>query len=984
MIQGLNESQSGGQSDKPASRGNFASYFSIRRTAVVGGQVWDDNATVPLTEWSADLDTKLSIIRVCKKWHRIGLELLYESVVLHWIGQLPAFVYALEALADGIGAFVQHLRIEYWVPRGYHTLHNTELKKIFKLCPRLMHFAFNPQLLPIGPIPAFPEVSTLGAIAHLEICDRVKYAAVVPALVHLCSTLRSLSLLLPTTYAADHPTLNFACLENLRLGVAGESVLPGPGAIWAIPQLQQLLIHCAPTCEIAGTMSPSSERYFTVVRAFLDAYGRTLRVLSVRNSSRGANEEPEPDFEQFLEPCPVLQHLYVTDRSRFSGSWFCGIFRSVDILNEIDPFWVSRFADLKAELEEGYPQLRTCRRADVCLDLFPELPPTGEDSNDTDDSELECGPCDTESDHGPDQGSDQNCDKNDGEGCDKNCDESCEDCVEDSDENCGKGKDHDEGSNKISSDKGCDEDSDEDFSEGSDEDQGFSDSDEDSDDNNFEHIDDSLPSPGDDEEWEIDRAETMIIFRHVSTITLPPTQRDMHEEKTYSLQYSLAHRLPDETLLAIFRLALPSSWVAKNWTTLPPFPRTGWSADLNTKLSIIQVCKRWHRIGLEFLYEMVTLHSIGQLPVFAEALETIADGGMGVFVQHLRIEYWVPRGYHTLHNTELKKIFELCPRLKHFAFNPQPLPLLPIPAFPEVSTLGAIAHLEICDRVKYAAVVPALVHLCPTLRSLSLLLPTTYDAHHPTLVFASLENLRLGVAAESVFPGPGPIWVIPDLKQLLIHCTPKCELAGTRPPLPDVYLMVVRLFLMAYGRALSVLSVRIGAKSSSQETRQFDFDQLLTWCPVLQHLYVTAQSRVSRPSMRSGMLVSWDIMDETDISVAQYAGQRANLKDSNPTLRTYRFTDSCLDLFPELPAIGADSNGLSSFSTASYLQFLCSEAYDGEDDTRQNFNGDLSDQDSDYNDFDNIDDTVPTADDDVDWEVDREEAMAIFRGTLIQ
>ncbi|KAF7343847.1 hypothetical protein MSAN_01966000 [Mycena sanguinolenta] len=498
----------------------------------------------PLTAWSTDLKTKLSIIRACKRWHRIGLECLYESVILHWIGQLPAFVQALETLASGIGAFVQHLRIEYWVPRGYHALHSTELNKVFKLCPRLTHFAFNPQLLPLGPLPAFPEVPTLalGAIAHLEICDRVKYAAVVPALVQLCPTLESLSLLLPTTYAADHPTLNFACLENLRLGVAAESVLPSPGTIWAIPQMQQLLIHCAPNCEIAGTMSPSSERYFTVVRAFLGAYGRTLRVLSVRISAGTANEEPVYDFEQFLDPCPVLQHLYVTDRPRLSRSrpsQDAGMFRSVDILDETDPLWAFVFKAWRTELKDNYPGLRSCRSTDLCMDLFPQLPPFGEDSNgdtsfstacylhflcsdgyenayygsNTDDSELECN---AECDHAPDDDSDQNCEKNGDEGCDKSCDGNCKDFVEDSDEDCDKGcnKDHDENSNKNcdeSLDKGLDENSDEDFSEGSDEDQDVSD--QDSDDNNFEHIDDSLPIPGDDEEWEIDREEAMTILR---------------------------------------------------------------------------------------------------------------------------------------------------------------------------------------------------------------------------------------------------------------------------------------------------------------------------------------------------------------------------------------------------------------------------------------------------------------------------------------
>ncbi|KAF7343848.1 F-box domain-containing protein [Mycena sanguinolenta] len=454
-------------------------------------------------------------------------------------------------------------------------------------------------------------------------------------------------------------------------------------------------------------------------------------------------------------------------------------------------------------------------------------------------------------------------------------------------------------------------------------------------------------------------------------------------------RYSLTNRLPDETLLAIFRYALPSSWVVKYGRTMPPFPPAGWSADLCTKLSIIRVCKEWYRIGLEFLYESVTLHWIGQLPAFVQALETLADGGVGAFVQYLQVEYWVPRGYHKLHNTELKKIFKLCPRLTHLAFNPQVLPLGPIPAFPEVSTLtlGSIAHLEICDRVKHAMVVPALVQLCSTLQSLSILLPTTHDTDHPTLVFASLENLRLGVAAESVFPGSGPIWVIPHLKQLLIHRACTCEIAGTTSPSSDMFSTVVRVLLDRYGCTLRVLDVRLDWDSVKVQSER-DFALWLDPCPVLQHFYV--------PVLLSGpryfdepVFRTVDILDENDPrSLPTFAHSRAWLKDRYPELRTCHGGDSCLDLFPQLPPIGAGSNGLSSFSAASCLQFLCSEEFEryiyddgpylnpeldhnGEDHGTEYSNEHVSDEESDssdFNDFDDIDDTVPIAGDDDDWE----------------
>ncbi|KAK7046458.1 hypothetical protein R3P38DRAFT_2873908 [Favolaschia claudopus] len=102
-------------------------------------------------------------------------------------------------------------------------------------------------------------------------------------------------------------------------------------------------------------------------------------------------------------------------------------------------------------------------------------------------------------------------------------------------------------------------------------------------------------------------------------------------------------RIPEELVLRIFRDALPPSWTAYFGRTRPPFPRAVWSSDLETKLTLIQVCNRWHRIGLEFLYESVSLKSIGQLSqlaVFSLALENSPH--VGSLVQRLEICYWVP------------------------------------------------------------------------------------------------------------------------------------------------------------------------------------------------------------------------------------------------------------------------------------------------------------------------------------------------------
>jgi hypothetical protein len=223
-------------------------------------------APFPQKIWSADNETKLCIMGVCKTWHRFGLELLYENVMLRSLGQLAAFVHTLET-RPGLAAFVRRLEICYPVVRGYTALHSTEADKIFELCPRLTHFVFNPPLIAVGHRatahpPAFPVIAGVSlALTNLDIGDNVEYAIVLPALVQLCQTLQSLSLPLPDHYGDAHPTLTFARLENLRIAVVPGSRVSA--ACWVCPGLQQLVIRPHETMR--------TEFYHALARAFLAA-----------------------------------------------------------------------------------------------------------------------------------------------------------------------------------------------------------------------------------------------------------------------------------------------------------------------------------------------------------------------------------------------------------------------------------------------------------------------------------------------------------------------------------------------------------------------------------------------------------------------------------------------------------------------------------------------------------------------------------------
>ncbi|KAF7343837.1 hypothetical protein MSAN_01964900 [Mycena sanguinolenta] len=467
--------------------------------------------------------------------------------------------------------------------------------------------------------------------------------------------------------------------------------------------------------------------------------------------------------------------------------------------------------------------------------------------------------------------------------------------------------------------------------------------------------------------------------------TMSDPENDTLVQPQTSDSDSTMNNIPEETLFLIFQHALPPA-IGVSFGTLPPFPRINASPDSITKLSIVSVCKKWYRIALEFLYENVNLQWIGQLPAFVQALE--AHEELGACVRRLEIGYWVPDEYHVLQDAEIGKIFELCPRLDHFAFNPRAysgsLPLEPIR---RVGALTTITHLEICERVQYAAILPALEELCTTLVSLSILLPSFYDDAYPTLAFKRLVRLRLVLDDRSSLPGKH--WVFPNLQQqLLVYF-------GTLHTGTNHVDMVARAFLAAYGCNLRVLSVRRNISFKNVEDR-LTFRELLDRCPILQHVTLT-----EHPAWRSQDL-SAESLD------TQSQEQFIALKSAFPQLRTCQYTAPCFDFFPDMPSLPIEGSRTvaTSLPQSSCLEFLFSGACDGDEDSEDDpdyvfdpaddDDGSVEDSDSDSDSSNSIDydnfwnpqrsdsAPAPASSDEEDWEADREEALAIFRRTLVK
>ncbi|KAJ7879625.1 hypothetical protein B0H14DRAFT_1607467 [Mycena olivaceomarginata] len=128
---------------------------------LLSGSGLQSMATYPNDILSVDLRMKHSLLSVCKSWNQVGTELLYESVALRRILQLPVFVRALDG-RQGLAALVKRLDMNCFVPQGYYQLHDTESEAD----PSPL-----PESLPLGILPAIPAAGDTLHPSGAELLD---------------------------------------------------------------------------------------------------------------------------------------------------------------------------------------------------------------------------------------------------------------------------------------------------------------------------------------------------------------------------------------------------------------------------------------------------------------------------------------------------------------------------------------------------------------------------------------------------------------------------------------------------------------------------------------------------------------------------------------------------------------------------------------------------------------------------------------------
>jgi hypothetical protein len=259
-------------------------------------------AAGPQSPWSQALRLKKSIVRVCKTWHAVGVEFLYEDVVFRRIGQIPAFIRTLDTSTRISSDLVKKITITAYVPRRYGRSCSEHLQHIFSRCCHVYKFALaSPNVL--------PDVVTLPInnvrITTLEVNDTFKYQSLLPVLTQVCDTLLSLSFH-PNNSGDLHTALCFPHLKSLvcvTWELESAQALAVISSAWSLPSLESLAFDMCSEQWTADDKSISSG----TIHSFCLTHGKRLRFLLVGPDHQFST----PRMQEIVDACPSLEHLVV-------------------------------------------------------------------------------------------------------------------------------------------------------------------------------------------------------------------------------------------------------------------------------------------------------------------------------------------------------------------------------------------------------------------------------------------------------------------------------------------------------------------------------------------------------------------------------------------------------------------------------------------------------------------------------------------------
>jgi len=307
---------------------------------------------------------KKSIVGVCKTWHQVGSEVLYEEVALRRIGQVATFCRTLEI--SPFGSYVRQLTVNCFVPRGYANLYKTEMDHILQYCHRVYRFDLTPPYL--LSLTSYRLTSADLPITHLQFSCAVDFTTAIDFFVALRHTLKSLFWALPpdADFGAT-PALTLEQLDTLHIKLhrSTPAEMDLWMAKWHAPRLTKLAV--------ALSMSPGQDPFLAIYAAHRHKLEYVFLELP---RDKATIEYLQLQFDSF----PSLRHLALRPHVYFD---FDGIFYG---LGHPTVQWIELVEEMGEQqrsenwrhlhellVEKSFPSLRGINQVDIVLGCLPDL-----------------------------------------------------------------------------------------------------------------------------------------------------------------------------------------------------------------------------------------------------------------------------------------------------------------------------------------------------------------------------------------------------------------------------------------------------------------------------------------------------------------------------------------------------------------------------------------------------------------------------------
>jgi len=213
---------------------------------------------------------------------------------------------------------------------------------------------------------------------------------------------------------------------------------------------------------------------------------------------------------------------------------------------------------------------------------------------------------------------------------------------------------------------------------------------------------------------------------------------------------------PPEILQVIFERVIPPNFLADLSTSFSP--NSLWCRVLQQKLSLLNVCWAWYRIGISFLYEDVAIRRIYQLGNLLRTLESSDSSYLKDMIKTLDVHCFIPRSFYGVFKMQLNQLFKICPRLTSFSHTSpcHPPSLAALPSLPQTLT-----HLELGEGIDLPILQEVLKSLSTNLVSLSIYITDLHDSN--SYSFPRLESLSIN--RNQLFSS----WELPSLRSLTLR-----------------------------------------------------------------------------------------------------------------------------------------------------------------------------------------------------------------------